>query len=255
MNTLTLILITFGVCLASTSEANKRTITFIAQELEPYYFKAGSLGAQGAYYEISQELCKLQKIHCKFKIANFRIALEEIQNGKADFGGPLVLTKPRESIYYYSTALFSSAYCFYSTPKYFKKDIQYTDIKGANICVFGPSATELSLFRIKEALNNELNILVEPNTHNCFRKVENNTYPYVYANCDSGKYWQVHTKSTLQEMPQLGEKILYHLVFSKKSFTEKEIESFNANLEVLRKSGTLEKIAKKFKLILAPSHK
>lgn len=114
----------------------EETFTFVGHEFEPFYFKSGSQGAQGALYDLVQEVCKLQKKHCKFKLAPFRNAQDMVAEGKADAGGPMAFTNQRTLIFNFSDPLFLTQYCFYTLPKHYKENLSLADIKDrAVVCL------------------------------------------------------------------------------------------------------------------------
>lgn len=251
MKTLVLALLVWAAASAFPARHSTENLVFAGHELEPFYFRSGSQGTQGAMYELTQELCKIQKKHCKFKIAPFRSSLEMVLTGKADIGGPLAHTPQRAMIYYYSTPIFATRYCFFTSAKNFKENFNFDDLKGRTVGVFGPSSTELSLQRVKEVINQKLEISIEPDNHTALRKAENNTHDFSYVNCESGSYWIEKNRSTLKELPTLGEKTVYYIYFSKKNLTEANVQEFNKALETLRKNGFLKVLADKYKLTLA----
>ena len=228
-----------------------KTWTFIGHEFEPFYFTSGSTGAQGAMYDLAQEACKIQKKHCKFKLAPFRRLQSNLVDGSGDIGGPMAYTPQRGILFHFSVPLFSTQYCFFAMPKNYKNPLTFADLKGKTVGVFGPSATELSLQRVKEVLNHQLIIAVEPDNHTSFRKAENNTHDFAYVNCETGRFLIEKTRSQLKEIKSLAEKIDYHMVFSKKTFTEQDVKTFNEALIQLRKKGYLQEVAEKYKLTLA----
>ena len=252
-------LLVFTICLSLfalfhgvTAEGeSSKAWTFVGHEFEPFYFKSGSEGAQGAMYDLAQEACKIQKKHCKFKLAQFRSLQNKLAEGSADIGGPMAFTSQRGILFHFSVPLFSTQYCFFAMPKNYKDNLTFADLKGKTVGVFGPSATELSLQRVKEVLNRQLIIAVEPDNHTSFRKAENNTHDFAYVNCETGRFLIEKTRSQLKEIKSLGEKIDYHIVFSKKTFTERDVKAFNDALMQLRKSGYLQEVAEKYKLTLA----
>jgi ABC-type amino acid transport substrate-binding protein len=228
-----------------------KTLTFVGHEFEPFYYKSGSQGTQGAMYDLTQEVCKIQNRHCKFKLAQFRNLQNMLATGKADVGGPLAMTPQRAILFYYSAPLFSTQYCFFTMPKNFKDNLTFNDLKDKTVGVFGPSATELSLQRVKEVLNQQLKIAVEPDNHTSLRKAENNTHDFSYVNCETGRFWIEKNRSQLKEITSLGEKTNYHFIFSKKTFTEGDVKAFNDVLMGLKKNGFLQELADKYKLKLA----
>lgn len=117
--------------------------------------------------------------------------------------------------------------------------------------MFGPSATELSLQKVKEVLNQHLKINIEPDNQTTLRKVENNSYEFGYANCQSGRAWIEKNRSPLKEIASLGEKTVYYLIFSKKTFNDEAVKSFNQVVTDLRRNGYLQELADKYKLTLA----
>lgn len=252
-------LLVFTVCLSLfallhgvTAEGESSNAwTFIGHEFEPFFFKSGSQGAQGAMYDLTQEVCKIQKKHCKFKIAPFRGVQSLLAEGKGDIGGPLAFTPQRGILFHYSVPLFSTRYCFFTMPKNYKEDLSFADLKGKTVGVFGPSATELSLLRVREVLNQKLKIEVEPDNHTSMRKAENNTHDFVYVNCETGRFLIEKNRSPLKEITSLGEKTDYHIIFSKKTFTDRDVKAFNDVLVSLRNKGYLQELAEKYKLTLA----
>lgn len=249
MKTLVLALLVWAFTFAA--KDSSKNLVFVGHELEPFFFRSGSQGTQGAMYELTQEVCKIQKKHCKFKIAPFRSSQEMVLTGKADAGGPFAFTPQRSIIYSYSTPLFTTRYCFFTSPRNFKENFTFDDLKGRTVGVFGPSATELSLQRVKEVLNQNLKIEIEPDNHTSLRKAENNTHDFSYVNCESGHYWINKNRSNLREIKSLGEKTNYYIFFSKKTFSEKDVKEFNDSVDVLRKNGYLKELADKYKLTLA----
>lgn len=250
MRTLVLILLVWAAS-AFPARHTTENLVFVGHELEPFFFRSGSQGTQGAMYELTQELCKLQKKHCKFKIAPFRSSLDMVQTGKADIGGPLAYTPQRGLVYFYSTPIFATRYCFFTSTKNFKENFTFDDLKGRTVGVFGPSSTELSLQRVREVINQKLIISIEPDNHTALRKAENNTHDFSYVNCESGRYWIDKNRSSLKELPTLGEKTEYYIYFSRKNFSEANVKEFNKSLETLRKNGFLKELADKYKLTLA----
>lgn len=236
--------------IAAEGEAEKSWV-FMGYEIEPFFFKSGSQGTQGAVYDLTQEVCKIKKKHCKFKIGPFRSAQDMVAKGRADISGPMAFTPQRTILFHYSTPLFATEYCFFTLPKNYKDHFTLDDMKDRTVGVFGPSATELSLQRVKEVLNQHLKIIIEPDNNTSLRKAESNAYEFSYVNCQSGRYWVEKNRSPLKEVSTLGEKTIYYIIFSKKTFTDQDVAEFNAILETLRKNGFLQELADRYKLTLA----
>lgn len=228
-----------------------KTLTFVGHEIEPFYFKSGSKGTQGAMYELAQQVCKLQKKHCKFKIAPFRSMQNMVAQGQAQVGGPLAHTPQRESLFNYSIPMYTTRYCFFTMPKNYREQMSFDDLKGKTVGVFGPSATELSLLRVREVLNKQMNVSVEPDNNTTLRKTENNTHDFGYVNCEAARIWIEKHRSQLREITSLGEKTDYYFIFSKKTFSPQDAKEFNDSLLLLKKTGYLKEIADKYKLTLA----
>jgi ABC-type amino acid transport substrate-binding protein len=104
---------------------------------------------------------------------------------------------------------------------------------------------------VREVLNQQLKISVEPDNHTSLRKAENNTHDFTYVNCETGRFWVDKNRSQLKEITSLGEKTDYHFIFSKKTFTEQDVKAYNEVLMDLRKRGFLQELAAKYKLTLA----
>lgn len=237
------------------SAAPSKVYTYVGHEIEPFFYKAGSQGVQGAYFDVVNEVCKKRRWQCKFKIAPFRASIDMIQSGKADFGGPMALTEQRKTIFSFSDPIFETGYCFYASPRNYQGHMTYQNLIGKSVGVFGPSATELSLQRVNEVTNQQIKTIQEPDYHSALRKAESNTYNFTYANCDTGKHWIERYRSQLKEVPGLRDTTLYHVVFTKKNSGDQDLRDFNETLKELRKSGFLENVAEKYKIKLAPSVK
>lgn len=224
----------------------------VGHDFEPYYFKAGSVGIQGACYEVVQKLCQMEKIHCKFKIAPFRKYLTMLKNGEADIGCPLAESPQRRSVYYFSEKIFATRYAFFGTPEYAKKVKTYDDLKGLSVGVMSPSLTEVSLLKAQEYAEHKIKIHAEVNANAALRKVEAKKYALTYVNRDVANAWIKKNRSRLIEVQSLGEDVGYSLIFSKKSISEQRFQKMQSHLKSLLKSKDLESICEKYNLILIP---
>ncbi|WP_374029970.1 substrate-binding periplasmic protein [Bdellovibrio bacteriovorus] len=220
-------------------------------DYEPYYFKSGSEGIQGACYEILQKICQMEEASCKFKIVNLREALSRLKSGEADIGCPLGPSPQRESALFYSDKVFKTGYSFFGLPEKVRKIKSYDDLAGMSIGVISPSMTEVSLQRVHEFTDKKFKILPETSVTVTLRKAENKNYSAVYANRDVALAWIEKTKSALVEVPKLGEETYYSIVFSKKSVAMAQVRRINSHLEELRKNNFLQTVCEKYKLTLS----
>nr|BFD60328.1 hypothetical protein CKG001_24350 [Bdellovibrio sp. CKG001] len=225
------------------------SMTVIGQDYEPFYFRSGTSGVQGACYEIIQRLCQMEQVHCKFKIAPLRTFLAMLKEGKADIGCPLSASPQRETVYF-MTPVFSTHYSFFGPESYVKKIKGYPDLKGMKVGVFSPSMTEVSLQKIHEFSDKNFTIQPETTVFISLRKLENKAYPLAYANRDVATTWIQRTRSQLLEVPELGESIQYYMAFSKKRFDQTQFSRMQGHLMEMRKNLFLDGIAKKYKVQL-----
>lgn len=224
----------------------------IGHDFEPYYFKAGSEGIQGACYEIVQKLCQMEKIHCRFKLAPFRKFLTMLKNGDADIGCPLAESPQRRSVYYFSEKIFATRYAFFGAPEYVNKIKTYDDLKGLSVGVISPSLTEVSLLKAQEYAERKIKIHPEVSIDVSFRKADAKKYPLTYVNRDVANAWIKRNRSRMIEVPGLGEDVGYSLIFSKKSISQQRFEKMQDHLKSLLKSKDLEAICEKYNLTLFP---
>ncbi len=225
-----------------------QSFVIVGHEFEPFYFTSGSKGIQGACYEIIQQLCKLEERHCKFKIAPLRTAINMVKKGDADMGCPLASSPPRNSAFSFSKSLFKTRYYFYGTPALVDKINRYEDLKGFTIGVLAPSMTEVSLQKIHEFSEKNFKIVSESSALTPLRKVEKKSYQLAYSNRDLSRNWIEKTRSTLIEIPNLGEDTEYAIFFSKKKLSEKQIKSIQQRLDEIKKSGFINSTCEKYKL-------
>lgn len=229
---------------------NARALVVVGQDYEPYYFHNGTSGVNGACYEIVQKLCTLEKVHCKFKFAPVRRFMAMLKNGEADVGCPLSRSAPRETAFHMHT-LFRGRYAFFGLLEATHKIKNYTDLSGLKIGVLSPAMTEISLQRIHEFTDKTFTIEPEKTIFNSLLKAEKKTYALAYGNRDVALRWIEKTRSKLREVPELGEPVAYSIAFSKKNIDDKRFQKIQQYLSVLHKDGTLEQIARKYRLTLA----
>lgn len=224
---------------------------FVGYESEPFYFKSGSDGVSGALYDIMHETCQRLNLRCKFRILNnFREALAMAREGKACAAGPFAFTNPRSTVFHFSPPLFQTRYSFFGTAKAANSIHSYSDLSGHLIGVLYPSSTSISLDRVNELMSGSLKVDHEKSLSSLFQKTDNNSISLAYANTDAGLSWIKRHRSNLQQIPQLGEDVVYYVVFSKKLVDEKHLKDFETQLDDLRKKGFLAGIADKYKLQL-----
>ena len=238
-----------ALCLIVLSFPQAHALVVVGQEYEPYYFNNGSAGIGGACYEIVQKLCSLEKSHCKFKFAPLRKFLTMLKEGQADIGCPLSRSGPRETAFYMHT-LFRGRYSFFGLPEATQKVKSYADLKDMRIGVLAPSMTEISLQRIHEFADKNFKIEPEKTIFNSLLKAQKKNYALAYGNRDVAMRWIEKTRSPLREVPELGEPVAYSIAFSKKSFDPQRFEKIQRYLVELHKDGTLEQIARKYRLTL-----
>ncbi|WP_413612482.1 substrate-binding periplasmic protein [Bdellovibrio sp. HCB-110] len=224
----------------------------IGHDFEPYYFKSGSEGIQGACYEIIQKLCQMEKIHCKFKLAPFRKFLTMLKDGDADIGCPLAESPQRHSVYYFSEKIFATRYAFFGAPEYVNKIKTYDDLKGLGVGVMSPSLTEVSLLKAQEYADRKIKIHPEVNTDVSLRKANTKKYALTYVNRDVANAWIKKNRSRMIEVKSLGEDVGYSLIFSKKSISQQRFEKMQAHLQNLFQSKELASICEKYNLTLIP---
>ncbi|UXR66122.1 transporter substrate-binding domain-containing protein [Bdellovibrio bacteriovorus] len=225
------------------------SMTIVGQDYEPFYFKSGTSGVQGACYEIIQRLCQMEQVHCKFKVAPLRQFLAMLKEGKADIGCPISASPQRETVFFMSP-VFSTRYSFFGAENYVKKIKGYPDLKGMKVGVFSPSMTEVSLQKIHEFSDKGFTIQPETTVFVSLRKLQNKAYPLAYLNRDVAQTWIQRTRSQLLEVPNLGESVSYYMAFSKKRFNQTQFSRLEGHLLEMRKNRFLESIAEKYKVHL-----
>ncbi|WP_374027457.1 substrate-binding periplasmic protein [Bdellovibrio bacteriovorus] len=229
------------------SSVNARALVVVGQNYEPYYFHDGTSGINGACYEIVQRLCSFEKAHCKFKFAPVRRFMAMLKTGEADVGCPLGRSAPRETAFHMHT-LFRARYAFFGLPEATHKIKSYTDLNGLKVGVLSPAMTEISLQRIHEFTDKAFTIEPEKTIFNSLLKAKKKAYALAYGNRDVALRWIEKTRSKLREVPELGEPVAYSIAFSKKNIDEKRFQKIQQYLSVLHKDGTLEQIARKYRL-------
>ncbi len=231
----------------------KPEFIFVGSDFEPLYFKEGSVGIQGALYDIMKEICLRERLPCKFKIALPHPALDMVKSGAAQGGGPFAFSHQRQSILFYSVPIFKSEFIFLATPEVAKKIKTYSDLAGLSASAMSPSMTWISLHRVNEITGNKMKLFGEPTEVNAIRKTENKNYNLAYVPRElAHAYFQHNRDSRLKEIPSLRDPFDIYMTFSKKSVTEPEFKKINQALKTLQQSDFMKNIAEKYNLELAP---
>ncbi|WP_347357884.1 transporter substrate-binding domain-containing protein [Bdellovibrio sp.] len=239
----------FATVLLGSGSFAAPSMTVVGQDYEPFYFKSGTSGVQGACYEIIQRLCQMEQVHCKFKVAPLRKFLSMLRDGKADIGCPISASPQRETVFF-MTPVFSTRYSFFGPENYVKKIKGYPDLKGMKVGVFSPSMTEVSLQKIHEFSDKGFAIQPETTVFVSLRKLQNKAYPLAYLNRDVAVTWIQRTRSQLLEVPDLGEAVSYYMAFSKKRFDQTQFSRLEGHLLEMRKNRFMDGIAEKYKVHL-----
>lgn len=225
-----------------------KELIFVGQDLEPFYFKEGSAGIQGATYDVMKQICDLENLHCKFKIANFRPALDMVRSGSAHGGGPFIISAQRESVLYYTEPVFKSSFVLLGHPEVVKDIKSLTDLSGLSIGTMAPSMEWVSLQRINEFTGNKITVGSEPTELTAIRKVENKNYALAYVSRESAQSYFLHNRTPLQEIPNMGETFDLHLTFSKKAVSQKDFERIQKALRKIKSTEAFKGLADKYKI-------
>lgn len=223
---------------------------FVGQDLEPFYFKDGSVGIQGAIYDVMKEVCAKENLICKFKIAPFRQALSMVKKGNAQAGGPFAISVQRETVLYYTAPIFRSNYVFLASADLAKKIKSYDNMAGLTVAAMAPSNTWISLHRVNEITGNKMKLGRETTELNSIRKTENKNYAVAYVPQELAHAYFRHNRSNLREIPMLGEPFDFYLTFSKEAVSKEEFNKINDTIKNLTKSDFIKQIAEKYSLQL-----
>ncbi|QDK38552.1 ABC transporter substrate-binding protein [Bdellovibrio sp. NC01] len=236
-------------CPKGFSEVKTNEFEFVGYEVEPFYFKSGTEGITGAYFEIMTETCKHLQMRCKFRIiTNFREVFKLVRDGKVDSSGPYAFIQPREQALYFSPPLFKTGYGFYGLKKNVTPIKSLNDLRGLSIGVLYPSNTSLSLTRINEFVDGKIKFVPETSVPKLLQGAEHNNYPLIYLNTDAARVQIAKRHSPLEQVPKLGETAEYYIVFSKQLVTPERFEKIKKALEELRGSIFFQEVAKKYQL-------
>ncbi|QLY24909.1 ABC transporter substrate-binding protein [Bdellovibrio sp. KM01] len=223
-------------------------LTFVGYNMPPFYMRPDATGISGAVHEIIQELCEREKLSCRFTILPFAEALKNIGDGKMEMGGPVAKTPEREKLYYFSTPIFHSSLAFFGLEKNVKNIKSYKDLMGKKVGVTKNSIPYDSLSEINEGLKKKINILPQKDPLVTAKMAELGTYHLAYLNEDYGKYWIKRYRSKIQEVPELKKQVDYYIIFSRKSMTDAQFATINAQIKKMIEEKVIEKIAQKYGL-------
>ncbi|MDG0815837.1 substrate-binding periplasmic protein [Bdellovibrio svalbardensis] len=242
------------LCFGSPAKARYNSpFTFVGQDVEPFYFKEGSVGIQGAVFDIMKEICTQEKLTCKFKIAQMRPALDMIKNGAAHGGGPFAISRQRETVLHYTDPIFKSAFVFLAASETAKKIKSYNDLAGMSAVAMSTSMTWISLQRVNEITGNKMKVSGEPTELTAIRKTENKNYALAYVPRELARaYFQHNRDSNLREIPALGEPFDIYMVFSRKTVSEDDFKKINQIVKALKKSGFIKDLADRYNLEAIP---
>lgn len=227
---------------------------FVGYDVEPFYYKSGSEGITGAYFEIMTEVCKKIQLHCKFRIiTNFREVVGLVRDGKVDSSGPFAFIPPREQSMYFGPALFKTGYAFYGLKRNVAPIKELNNLRGVSVGVLYPSNTSLSLTRLNEYVDGKIKFVPETSVPKLFQGAEHNNFPLIYMNVDAARVQIAKRHSPLQQVPKLGESTDYYIVFSKELVKPERFEKIKKALEELRASAFFQEVTKKYQLQPAES--
>ncbi len=225
-------LLGFAVLLSCKALAVENFI-YAGWESEPFYYN-GAHGIQGAFYEIMTEICRLENLRCTFKVLEFRESIELLKKGEIQGGGPYVYTVPRASVLNFSDKIFSSTYGFFALPNSAKKILSYDDLRGVRVGVMALTGSRVSLEAVNEFVDGKLSIIEEKSIAAIMKKIENKKYPVGYTNRDSAMNWITRNKSSIKEIPGLGENLDYRIAFSQKSVSSENLKRLQDSFAELK---------------------
>lgn len=235
---------------ASVAQASDPFI-FVGWDSEPFYYKNNKQKIQGAFFDIISEVCRIETLQCKYEIHGFRESMELLKTGAAQGGGPYIYTYPRSTILNFSKQMFSSTYGFFAHHKTAAKIKSYEDLKNLKVGVMSLSGSRISIEAVNEFVDGQMKIIEEKNLAAIMRNLEAKKYPLGYVNRDMALSWIAKNRSSLTEIPELGEDLDYRFAFSKKGLSPQALKRIQDTLDKLQQSAFINQVAQKYKLQLS----
>lgn len=237
---LTLILI---VVTGSAYSSGKELI-FNTQDFKPYTYEADGI-VSGPAADIIRAVCDELNIPYKFRLLPWIRAQHEVKKGQANALFVVGRNKIRENWLHFTPPVFDVEYGFFvstDNPLQYKSE---HDVLGYSVGVYGPSNTAYSLETIKQKIK-DLTIDMTPNDISAFQKLSVGRVDAVFSNKKRGLYL-IQTLG-LKNIRYAGchKPLQYFFAFSKQFNDPKLVNSFNATLKKLYKSGRLHAILKKY---------
>ncbi|XGC79921.1 substrate-binding periplasmic protein [Bdellovibrio bacteriovorus] len=223
-----------------------RAMTIIGYDFNPFYFHSGTDGIQGACFDFLSSICKSRNENCKFKITSQNQAVSMVVNGEVDLMCPVAKTPYRETVLEFTESIFESRYSFYALEENLERFREYKDIKDQTVGVMNRSASHESLIKFQD--RTPFKIMPEETATAVMRKAESKVYPLVYMNRDVANTWIKKNRSSLKEIPALGEDIVYFIAFSKKRAEAIRAKNFADEIKKLKRTKFLSELSAKYQL-------
>lgn len=224
---------------------------FVMQVFPPFVMDERS-ESEGAFPEMVRAVCAIMKTDCRTEIYPWRRALRMAEEGDAH--GILVIQKlpEREQRFHMTPPIVHSSYVVFAREE---SHIAYSsphDLDGYTIGVYGPSATSQTADSIAKAVPTA-KIVLEVDNATVLRKLSALRYgekAVAVMNADVGKYLILSQGITGLAVAGEIRKIEYYIGLSRRRFSDRQAEQFNAALQELGKSGVIKAIASKYGLRL-----
>ncbi|UOF01407.1 substrate-binding periplasmic protein [Bdellovibrio reynosensis] len=221
-------------------------MTVIGYDFNPFYYNSGSEGIQGACFDFLSTICKSQNENCKFKIASQNQVVSMVVNGEVDLMCPVAKTPYRETVLEFTESIFESRYSFFTLEENLSRYHDYKDIKGQTVGVMNRSASHESLIKFQD--RTPFKIVAEEKADAVLRKADSKIYSLVYMNRDVAMTWIKKNRSTLKEIPTMGEDISYFIAFSKKRTHALRTKNFADEIRKLKRTKFLSELSAKYQL-------
>lgn len=242
---------TLSVNLINTSAAPTLKVSFVTGEYPPY--TSQSLANGGAATELISEICKAAGITMDLKYYPWKRAESLVANGQAFGAFPYAITEDRKKVYDFSTPLYSSvnSFIYYSKNKNTLKEVKYdklADLKKYKIGVLSGSFYEEDL---KKA---GINCQTTDSDDQTIQMLKNGRIDFILS--DAVTSYSVISKLYPKDINDFKplkktylDKIPNAILVSRKYKDYKDVlKKFNDGLVAIKKSGTYDKILKKYKM-------
>jgi len=203
---------------------------------------------EGPFFEVANRICNFKNMKCNFRTAPWKRIMSGVKDGSYNACYVVGKNKKRESWMMFSSPVVTTEYGFFYIPKYNAPLSTVNNLNGATIIVHAQSNTHRQLLKLQKK-NPSFKISVHNDVATAlkmFAKKRFGKKTYLYGN--KHIYRSIYKNQGVKNVSYtLADKeIFYRFGFSKKSVFKNDFKRFEDGLQVLKRSGELKKILKKY---------